>query len=122
MVNKLIFVYNADSGYFNMVTDIAHKIFSPSTYACSLCGVTHGVFKIHAEWDDFVKHSPVPFAFLHKDEFLKQYPALGHIALPVVFANSASDRNILMDKASLGRIQSIEALKNTLLEKLSSFV
>jgi hypothetical protein len=42
---SLLFVYNADSGVFNLVTDIAHKIFSPQTYACQLCCITHGNFE-----------------------------------------------------------------------------
>lgn len=29
----LIFVYNADSGLFNTVTDIAHKVLSPGPVA-----------------------------------------------------------------------------------------
>lgn len=44
-----LFVYNADSGLFNTATDIAHKILLPETYACNLCALTHGHFKIHEE-------------------------------------------------------------------------
>jgi len=31
MSKQLVFVYNADSGMFNTLTDIAHKVFSPKT-------------------------------------------------------------------------------------------
>lgn len=37
-----IFVCNADSGLFNTMADIGHKIFSAETHACSLCALVHG--------------------------------------------------------------------------------
>ena len=40
---SLLFVYNADSGFFNTLADIGHKLFSPATYPCQLCAITHGV-------------------------------------------------------------------------------
>jgi hypothetical protein len=42
---SLVFVYNADSGVFNTLSDIAHKIFSPETYACNLCALTPHEFR-----------------------------------------------------------------------------
>ena len=36
MRKSIVFVYNADSGLFNMVTDTAHKMLSPDTYECNL--------------------------------------------------------------------------------------
>ncbi len=32
MAKSIVFVYNADSGLFNALPDIAHKTFSPATY------------------------------------------------------------------------------------------
>ena len=46
----LIFVYNADSGLFNTLTDIAHKTFAPETYSCNLCAITFGTFGMRTEW------------------------------------------------------------------------
>ncbi len=70
---KLIFVYNADSGLRNMVFDSAHKIFSPSTYECSLCDITYGAFTENTIWKKFRKKSAIEMEFLHKDEFAKTY-------------------------------------------------
>ncbi len=42
--HALVFVYNADSGLFNTVTGMAHKIFSPGTYECNLCALTYSTF------------------------------------------------------------------------------
>lgn len=81
----LLFVYNADTGFFNLAADIAHKVFSPSTYPCRLCDLTHGVWRIRPEWEAFVRASPVPMTFLHRDEFRAQYPQWDTTALPAVF-------------------------------------
>jgi len=64
----LIFVYNADSGVFNLAADIARKIFSPQTFSCNLCAITHSTFGVRDEWRDYLKTLEVPFEFLHADE------------------------------------------------------
>jgi len=38
----IVFIYNAHSDIWNKYIDFAHKIISPSTYACDLCSLTHG--------------------------------------------------------------------------------
>ena len=73
MSKHLIFVYNADSGLFNTVTDIAHKILSPSTYNCNLCAITHSYFSVRENWANFVKELPLKCEFLHRDEFIRKY-------------------------------------------------
>lgn len=64
----IMFVYKADSGLFNTVTDIAHKIFSPQTYECHLCDLTHGYFSMRQEWEGFIREIGLPCEFLHRDE------------------------------------------------------
>jgi len=72
-ITKLVFVYNANSGKLNGYLDIAHKIISPKTYPCSLCDITHGVFKEHEKWKNFRQRVKTPMEFLHLDEFKQQY-------------------------------------------------
>jgi hypothetical protein len=59
----LVFVYNADSGVFNTLSDIAHKIFSPETYACNLCALTHTNFGMRGEWKRLLKRLVCPSNF-----------------------------------------------------------
>lgn len=73
MVRKLIFVYNANSGMFNTLTDIAHKVFSPQTYECNLCAISHSYLSERSEWKDFIATLDIECEFLHRDEFLKKY-------------------------------------------------
>ena len=56
----LVFVYNADSGLFNAVSDAAHKIFSPRTYQCNLCALTHSAIGMRREWKQFLDSLDVP--------------------------------------------------------------
>jgi hypothetical protein len=65
---SLLFIYAADSGLFNTMADIAHKIFSPQTYPCQLCALTHGHFRVRREWQQFIESLPVPCLFVHRDE------------------------------------------------------
>lgn len=119
-MQQLLFVYNADAGFFNMVTDIAHKIFSPATYPCSLCDLTYGVLKIRPEWEEFVQNAPVPFTFLHKDEFLRDYPDLKNTELPVVLFIKANDTSELISAHELNTFQSVKQLSEVILERLNS--
>ena len=85
----LLFVYNANAGYWNGVMDSLHKIFSPKTYPCSLCAITYGLRKIEPDWDAFIKSELQAFEpqFLHKDELIEEFgeAVLEQHALPAVF-------------------------------------
>ncbi|WP_456444762.1 hypothetical protein [Thiolapillus sp.] len=80
----LIFVYNADSGMFNTLADIGHKIFSHESYACALCAITHSYFRERKEWRHFIESLPVPCRFMHRDEFCREYPGQQE-KLPAIF-------------------------------------
>ncbi len=70
---KLIFIYNADSGLVNTVKDFWHKALRPSTYQCNLCQTTFGTFGAKKEWKSFINDLRIDSEFLHKDEFLEKY-------------------------------------------------
>ena len=83
-MKSLIFVYNADSGIFNSISDSIHKIISPSTYQCNLCKITYGITNEKDEWKNYISSLPYRVIFLHKEEFKKQYPNVKE-RLPAVF-------------------------------------
>ncbi len=74
--SKYVFVYNAQSGRLHGLMDAAHKLLSPSTYACKLCALTYGVWTENETWKTFQESFPVPLEFLHIDEFKKNYPGV----------------------------------------------
>ena len=110
---KLVFVYNADSGIFNSLTDIAHKLFSPSTYQCNLCNLTHGYFKAHEEWTTFLKDLDAEIEFLHRDEYVKQYASQDKnedLNLPAIFVNDNDDLKLWIDKSVINKMSSTDDL------------
>lgn len=107
---KLIFVYNADSGAFNLLTDIVHKIFSPKTYACNLCAVTHSNFGMKKEWKEYLETLDASLEFFHADEFRRKYP-FEKTELPAIFKTDNDGLTLLVDAATISECRSISDLK-----------
>lgn len=116
---QLVFVYNADSGLFNTVTDIAHKILSPKTYECNLCAITHGFFSVRENWVKFLEELDADCDFLHKDEFFKKYPDQSE-ELPAIFIMKNNQPELWLDAASINKLSSVDDLKNAVNNKLNS--
>ena len=107
---QLIFVYNADSGLFNTVSDIAHKIFSPQTYSCGLCALTHSYFSMRDEWKSFIESLGVDCQFMHRDEFLKAYK-LDNQDWPAVYVEIAGQLKLCLGSADINKCDNLEELK-----------
>lgn len=112
---KLIFVYNADSGLFNTVTDIAHKILSPKTYNCNLCALTHGHFKIKQDWVKFLKQIDTELEFLHRDEFVKKY-SYNNADFPAILIEEKNKLSLWLDQTAINKIKTLDDLKNAIVE------
>ncbi len=93
---SLLFVYNADSGFFNTLADIGHKLFSPATYPCQLCAITHGVLAERGAWRDFVAALDLPSEFLHRDQFQARFPGKGQPSRPFFAWLPESPRSVPM--------------------------
>jgi hypothetical protein len=113
---KLLFVYNADSGLFNTVTDIAHKLLSPKTYACNLCSITHGVFSVRESWLKFLEELDAECEFLHKDEFLKVNPDISD-SLPAIFKMENNQPEIFLDAENINKLASVDDLRQAIMDK-----
>lgn len=118
---KLIFIYNADSGLRNLLLDGAHKILSPSTYACNLCDITFGAFTENKAWKKFrqeLEANNMALEFLHKDEFAKAYQSkFGYkFTFPIVLIETANDLEIFVSTEELNELENAEGLI-TLLKK-----
>jgi len=115
---QLLFIYNADSGLYNTLTDMAHKLLSPDTYACDLCSITHGVFRERDEWRSFIESLPVESTFLHRDEFCRQYPEMNNISLPALMLKSDEGLVELLGQENIAACQTVNELSNRILERL----
>jgi hypothetical protein len=111
----LVFVYNAESGVFNVLADAAHKIFSPDTYACNLCALTHTAFGMRAEWKRFLEGLGVPLEFLHADELRSRY-GLEDVPLPAVFEKDEGGLEVLADADAINECRTLADLKRLILD------
>lgn len=107
----LIFVYNADSGVFNALADIGHKLFSPNTYHCDLCRLTHGYLTERKAWRIFVEDLPFGTEYLHRDQFRRRFPHLKS-PLPAVYLREGNHMKLCVTAASLRECKDLEMLKS----------
>ncbi len=117
--DTLVFVYNADGGAINAAIDIAHKLFSPKTYQCRLCAVTHGTFKMRDAWKGFIDELNHPMDFLHRDEFLEAYPAYSSTELPAILMRSdEAPLSMFISSEEINQCEDVEQLKRLIKHKL----
>lgn len=94
--DRLVMVYNAEDGFFNALNDWAHKIFSPSTYECTLCRFTFGLMGMMAPWKSFIEQQPWPTDFFHRPEFRRAYPQFASLPLPLILAEKQGELEVLL--------------------------
>lgn len=114
----LIFVYNAESGLFNTLNDMAHKVLSPRTYQCNLCALTHSTTGMHKSWKRFLKTLDRPLEFLHADE-LKTLYRISDLPLPAIFKKEDERLELLIDADSINTCLTIDDLKQLVKDNLS---
>ena len=119
MSSKLIFVYNADAGVFNTLTDIAHKMFSPDTYQCHLCELTHGYFTVREEWSEFIGQLDAELEFLHRDEFI-QASGIQEPSLPAIYQQGPAGPELFIGREQLNQLESLAQLKQAILDQLKT--
>lgn len=106
---KLLFIYNANSGIINAIFDAGHKLFSPSTYQCSLCMLTYDVFTENTIWKTFRIESNLTMEFYHKDEFETKFPNVNMI-YPVILKLEGHQLTTVVNNEVLNDISNVEEL------------
>lgn len=114
----LIFVYNAESGLFNTLSDVAHKIFSPQTYACNLCALTHATFGVRREWKEFLESLDARTEFLHADELRRSRYGMGELALPAILREHDASLEVFVDADAINSCRTLDELKRLISSKL----
>lgn len=115
--DRLLFVYNADSGFFNALMDSAHKVFSPDTYACSLCRFTHGITGMLLPWKNFLESLHLPLVFLHRDQFRREHPGAAP-TLPVILCEQRGRREVLISAEEINAAGGLEGLTALMRDRL----
>jgi hypothetical protein len=115
----LVFVYNAEGGLFNALSDMAHKIFSPETYQCNLCALTHGSFRMRRSWKQFLGSLEAKPEFLHADELREGY-GLRDVPLPAIFQKRDGVLEPLIDSSKINACRTLDDLERLITESLPS--
>ena len=110
---KIIFVYNAKSGFVNSILDIGHKVISPKTYECNLCSITYGLMSEKKEWRKFKESSRDELVFLHRDEFEKKYKEKREYPI-VLGINETDGLDVLISADTLNEMKSVNDLIHAL--------
>lgn len=113
---KLVFVYNADSGMANAFLDSLHKLFNPQTYQCNLCALTHNVFNESEVWKHFREHTDIEMQFLHRDEFRAQFENV-NFELPFIFSYENGTINQVVEAKTIDSLKTVEDLIALVQEK-----
>ena len=115
----LVFVYNADRGFFNLMADISHKMLYPNTYPCNLCALTHGAFSMRKEWREFLTKIKPPLTFMHRDEFRKEFKLEDD--LPAIYIQDLRTEELrpFIDAPTLKALTGLEDLKQMINNKLT---
>ncbi len=120
---ELILVYNADSGFFNIIKDALHKTISPR-YQCNLCALTYGKIGMKDEWKKFVDKLNIPSEFIHRDEFLKKLRSHPHSIIDAkfsaIFLNKGERISLLISNNEINKRKTLKDLMDLITEKLTS--
>jgi len=117
---RVIFIYNANSGVRNKVLDSMQKVFRPSTYDCNLCDITFGVLTENRTWKKFRQQSSYQMLFLHKDEFTKKYASkFGYkFDFPIVLMEGANGLEVLISTNELHQFKTSHDLIKVLNDRI----
>ncbi len=99
-IERLIFVFDAESGSLSAFFDSARKALKLG--GCALCSITHGLTGEKSDWRDCREEIGVPIEYVHRDEVS---PELRQAAgtLPAVVAVVDGELIHLMDRQVLDR-------------------
>ena len=119
---KLIFVYNANSGKRNAILDSMHKVLSPSTYDCNLCDITYGLVSENHTWKRFREESKHDMVFLHKDEFAKKYASKfgAKFTFPIVLVEGTGGLEVFIGTEELNDLKSPYTLIQLVQERVDA--
>ncbi len=101
IIERLIFVFDADSGTLSAFFDSAKKALRLG--GCALCAITHGLTGERSEWKSCKEEIGVPVEYVHRDEVSPELAAAITGELPCVVADAGGELLQLVDRPVLER-------------------
>lgn len=120
MLEKILFVYNINSGIVSTLSEYFPKVIKPQTYRCRLCSLTFGNLGMKSEWREFLRELKVPVQFLHRDEFEARYPNMT-AQFPNAFIVNGGELIPFMSREEFNGFTSLEELMEAVTGKIKEF-
>jgi hypothetical protein len=112
-IERLVLVYNANSGTVSAVIDSMKKLFQLN--GCTLCSITHGLAGEKDEWKSCKEEIGVEIDYVHRDEVTPALAAVIKDQYPCILAKTADKEVLLLTPEVLDRCKgSISDLKGRL--------
>ena len=113
-IQRLILVYDADTGRLNALVDSARKVLRVG--GCALCSITHGLAGETSEWKSCRDELGVPVETRHRDEVFGPLKTMVEGSLPCVVAETGEGPRVLMTRDVLERCRgSVDDFRGRLL-------
>ena len=98
-VERLIMVYNADSGFLNAMAESARKLLGGG--GCTLCSLTHGLAGERQEWQECREELGLSVDHVHRDELEGSLARAVGRQIPAVVAQTGEGYEILLSPDEL---------------------
>ena len=115
---KIIFVYNANSGFMHSMSDLFRNTTKPNDNPCKLCSLTYSGAFMKKMWKEYVTSLGIETAFLHKDEFQERYPDY-KTAYPVVLLDKNNSLTTLISSKDFKGMSDLTDLISLLSKRLT---
>jgi len=104
-IMELFFIYNAKSGFGNMILDGVHKIVHPSSYPCDLCAITYHAVGKRKEWKLFLEKLPFAVKFYYTDTIPPDFKK--NFEFPAVLRYENSSVSCILDKQDFAELNDL---------------
>lgn len=88
-IDRLLFVFSADSGVLSAAIDSARKLLHLK--GCALCSITHGLAGEKSEWRSCREEIGIAVDYVHRDELAEPLASILGDQLPAVVAESEGE-------------------------------
>ena len=116
---KIIFVYNAKSGFMHSMSDLFTKTAKPSEYPCKLCALTYNGAFMKKVWKEYVANLGINPVFLHKDQFSRTYPG-NDTTFPTILLAKDNSVASLVSSSDFEQMKDVTDLMKVLKERLDA--
>ena len=100
-IERLFFIFNADSGLLSAIADSAKKLLSIN--GCTLCSLTHSLAGEKNEWKSCKESIGVGVEYLHRDELSPELRRTIGDDLPCVAAEAGGEIVVLLSSETIAR-------------------